>query len=175
MINLLPPSIKKEQKIKKISQQTDGALLTIIIMLVMTFSAIYFIKYLLENQLSKNQKQLDTTIAEIAKLKDVEDKVNLVNLKIAKITKVDQSRTEWSELFLKINNAIPKKVMLKSLQVDKEKKSFTISAAAETRGDIVKLQAKLEEMDELKSLSFHSSNYDENNNYFTFSMEGTLE
>jgi len=175
MINLLPPNIKNEQKIKRISQQTNGALFTVIIMLIMTFSAIYFVKYLLDNQLSKIKKQLDTTLVEIAKLKDIEDKVNLTNSKIGKIKNIDENRIEWSDFFLRFNNAIPKNVMINSVQIDKEKKTFQVSAAAQTRGDIVKLQAKLEEIDELKNLSFHSSNYNESNDYYTFNMEGSLE
>ncbi|OQB06699.1 MAG: hypothetical protein BWY19_00049 [bacterium ADurb.Bin212] len=175
MINLLPPKIKKEQKIKKLSVQISGAMLTLLIMVVMTYSAVYFVNFFLDAQLTKNKQQLDETKVEISKLKSIEDDVNTINQKLGKLETLDKDRVEWSAFFKEINSSIPEKVLVNSIQVDKTKKTFSISAAAETRADIVKLQAKLEEMELLKSLSFQSSVFDEKNGFFTFSMYGSIE
>ncbi len=155
--------------------QISGAMLTLLIMVVMTYSAVYFVNFFLDAQLTKNKQQLDETKVEISKLKSIEDDVNTINQKLGKLETLDKDRVEWSAFFKEINSSIPEKVLVNSIQVDKTKKTFSISAAAETRADIVKLQAKLEEMELLKSLSFQSSVFDEKNGFFTFSMYGSIE
>lgn len=175
MINLLPPKIKKEQRVKKISLQVSGASFTVLIMIIMTYSAIFFVNHFLSTQLKKNQQQLEETNVKISQLKEIESEVNSINQKINKIDQVKTGRIEWSSFFRQINNAIPEKVEVRSISVDKNKKTFSISAAAETRADIVKLQAKLEDIDILKNMSFQSSVYEDKNNYYTFSMNGSLE
>lgn len=174
MINLLPPKIKHEQKIGQISSQINAAVFALIIMVALTYSAIFLVNFFLSGQLGKIQDNLDKTNVEIAKLKDIESSVTGTNQKLSKLDTYKDQRFEWSSVFVDINNSIPEKVKIDSIQIDQKGSKFVISAAAETRSDIVKLQAKLEDLDYLKNLSFQSSTYNEKESYYTFSMVGTI-
>jgi len=174
MINLLPPKIKHEQKLTQISRQINSAILAMIIMVALTYSAVYFVNSFLSSQLKKSHDNLDSTNVAIANLKPIEDDVSSVNLKITKLDTLKSQRFEWSSVLSDVNNSIPATVRIDSLQIDKKNSKITLSAAAETRSDIVKLQAKLEDLPYFKNMSFQSSVFDEKNSYYTFSMTGTL-
>ncbi len=175
MINLLPPKVKKEQKVKMISGQINIAIVAMGIMVALTYSAVHLVNYFIEKDLNRNNNSLNETNVAISNLKPVRDQVDQINAKINKIDQIKSKRIDWSTFILNFNASIPEKVIITSFQADQEKGTFSISAAAETREEIVKLQGKLESLDNLKNLSFQNSTFDATNNYYTFSMTGVIE
>ncbi len=173
MLNLLPPKVKKEQKFKQISNQITIAVVSFLLITGLTYSAIYFVNYSLVSQITKNKEQIEEKNKQIDDLKTVQDDVEGINSKITRIEKLQSQRIDWSEFFKDFNEAIPKTVKIESVTIDKKEK-FSISAAAETRADIMGLQAKLEALDNLKEMASTSSTYNDTKKYFTFTMTGTI-
>lgn len=174
MINLLPPKIKHEQKLNQISKMVNTGIFALLLMVGLSYSAIYLVDYYISSQMSKNTQLLDQTKFAISKLKPIEDDVNNINSKLGKLDTLKSQRFEWSAVLADLNKSIPQNVQITSLQIDKKNMKFSLGAAAESRSDIVKLQAKLEDLDYFKELSFGSSTYNEKNNYYTFTMSGKL-
>ncbi len=175
MINLLPPKIKKEQKVKLISGQINTAIVVLSIMVALTYTAVHFVNYFLKVVLDRNTQTLTETNIEKVGLKPIREQVDQINTKINKIDQLKSERIEWSIFIQNFNTVIPTKVSISSMSVDKKAGSFNISASAETREDIVKLQARLESLDNLKNLSFQNSTFDSTNNCYNFNMTGILE
>lgn len=174
MINLLPAKIKKEQKLKQISGQVSLAAFTLIIMIGMAYSAVYLVDYFLSGQIEKNNALLDKTKIEIATLKTIEDDINSINAKLGKLNTLKTQRYDWSSAIADINNSTPKNVQIQSILLDNKNSRVSFSAGAETRSDIVKFQAALEDLPFLKNMSFDSSNFNETGGYYTFNMMGTI-
>lgn len=174
MINLLPPQIKKEQKIGQLSRQINVAAISLIIMLSLTYAAVYMIDYYLANQIEKNSQQLDSNLVEIAKLKPIEDDIISTNSKLGKLDQLKKDRFNWSTILSDFNSSTPAQVSIKSLQLDKKTNKVVLSAVAQTRSDIVKFQAKLSELAYLKNISFGNSTFSESDNSYSFTLNGTI-
>lgn len=174
MINLLPAKIKKEQKLKQISKQVNMAMVMILIMICMAYTAVYLVDYFLSSQIDERNALLAQANNDITRLKPIEDDINSINSKITKLSSLKGSRYEWSTVISDINNSVPKSVQIKTLLLDHKDGKIVISAAAETRGDIVKLQASLEDLPYLKNMSFESSTYNDADNNFSFNMTGAI-
>lgn len=175
MINLLPAKIKKEQKLKQISKQINVAIFTLLIMVAMSYTAVYLVDYYLSSQIDKNNDLLEQTRIQIAKLKPIEDDINTTNAKITKLESLKSQRYDWSTIISDINNSVPANVQLKSYDIDAKSNRVTLNASAETRSDIVKLQASLEKLPYFKNLSFSSSTFSEGTDNYNFNMQGDLE
>lgn len=174
MINLLPEKIKREQKLNQISRMVNSGIFALLLMVGLAYSAVFLVNYFISSQMDKNNQLLDQTRVSISKLKPIEDDVNNINAKISKLDTLKSKRFEWSALLNDFNNSIPKSVQINSLQMDTESQKFSLTAAADSRSDIVKLQAKLQEISYLKDLSFASSTFDDKNDYYTFTMSGKI-
>lgn len=175
MINLLPAKIKKEQKLGQLSRQINTAILALVIMVGLSYSAVYFVNFYLSSQVEKNNELLNKTKVEITRLKPVEDDITNINAKLTKLSTLDSARYDWSTVLADINNSVPKNIQIQSISIDTKTSRITLSAAAETRSDIVKLQAQLEALPYFKNLAFESSVFSTANNNYTFGMTGTLE
>lgn len=175
MINLLPAKIKHEQRLNQLSRQINTAIAAIIIMVALAYSAVYFVNFYLSAQVDKNNEILDKTKVEITRLKPYEDDVSSINAKLSKLSSLNSQRYDWATVLADINNSVPSQVQVQSIAIETQTAKVTISAAAETRSDIVKLQAALEALPYFKNMSFESSVFSESNNYYSFSMSGSLE
>lgn len=174
MINLLPEKIKKEQKLKQISKQVNVAVITLLIMVAMSYSAVYLVDYFLSSQIDKNNDLLEQTKTQITKLKPIEDDINSINGKLTKLDALKKQRYEFSAIISDINNSIPAQVKIKSFEIDVPSNKISVSASAETRSDIVLLQASLEDLPYFKDMSFSSSTFNPTDNNYSFGMLGSL-
>lgn len=144
-------------------------------MVALTYAAAHFVNFFLKVDLDRNTQSLTETSVAIADLKPIREQVDQINAKINKIDQIKSKRIEWSVFIQNFNTVIPTTVAISSMSIDKKAGNFNISAAAETREDIVKLQARLESLDTLKNLSFQNSTFDSTNNCYNFNMTGSLE
>lgn len=173
-INLIPPKVKKEQYIKKISSIVFSSLFVALLILVITFVALYGINYYLETALTESEEDLSEAIAKVTSLKTIEEDVNEINAKIKKINGLKDDNLDWNILIDDFNASIPDQVRCDVVNVDLDSALISISGIAESRREIVKLQEKLNASNYFENLGFSTSSYSNSYNAYSFNMSGEI-
>lgn len=173
-INLIPPKIKLEQKIKRIERSVFLTIFVILLMTLLVYGGLYYAQISISTQLAKTKQELSETEMKVESLKDVENQINTINAKLTKITTLKKQNISWSDVIAKLNASTPEKVKINSFQADRTAKKLTINGAAETRRDIVKFQTKLDSIGYFANLSFSTSTYNETEQYYTFTLTGDI-
>lgn len=174
-INLLPPELKLEKRIRKISGMAvlflTGILLIILIIISGVLTSIYFFN---KDMVKINEKVADQNRL-LLRYKDAESNTKTVNDKISKIESTSKARVLWSNILVELSQDTPSKVQIKSLTLDQAENKVTMSGFAETRSDIAKFKEKLESSKYFQNVTFSSSVHNEEQANFSFNIGSELK
>lgn len=174
-INLIPPQIKAADKNRKIFSFISSILAILIIMLVFCYGAIFALDYIAKDELGKTKETLADEQNKLKNLEDIETEVNAINSRLTKIGNYQKDRVLWSGVLADLNHSTPEQLKMDTFSASTKDKKLTITGAAETRRDIVKLQEKLGTLGYWTNLNFNSSTYSETEQMYSFSMTGDLK
>ena len=173
-INLIPPRIKKELQLKQILNVIMVSLVAFLAMTVISYGAFLATNYFLSDELSEVSAQLSEQEVKIKNLESLEVDVGTINSKLEKISTLRSESIVWSEFLDIFVASVPEKVQIESMQIDNKAKTVSISGRAQTRRDIVKLEATLNTIEQLSEISFSASVYNAEDDLYTFSMTGVV-
>lgn len=174
-INLIPPQIKAADRNRKIFSLVFSILLILVLMLIFAYAAVFALDYFAKDELGKTNQTLAEEQAKLKNLADIETEVNGINARLTKISGYQKDRILWSKVLTDLNNSTPEQLKLDNFSAGTKDKKLTISGAAETRRDIVKLQEKLGTLSYWTNLNFNSSTYSETEQMYSFTMTGDLK
>ncbi len=174
-INLIPPRIKKEQRLRQISKVVFSFFFALLLMSILVYGAIFMANYYTQEELTSAQSELAEYEVKIKKLEPLEKDVTLINSRLNKISELRKNSMLWSEFLEIFNNSTPTELHIDSLSVDYKAKTIVMAGSAETRREIVKLETKLNTMESLTEVGFSSSTYDETDYNYNFSMTGVFK
>ena len=174
-INLIPPRIKKEQRLRQISKVVFSFFFALLLMSVLVYGAIFMANYYTLEELNSEKGELAEYEVKTKKLEPLEKDVALINSRLNKISELRKNSILWSEFLEIFNNSIPTELNIDSLSVDYQAKTINMAGSAETRREIVKLETKLNTMESLSEVGFSSSTYDETDLNYKFSMTGVFK
>jgi len=174
-INLIPPRIKKQQAMKRLTGIVTTSMFAILIMSMIVLGAIYAIDSIVKLELVASEQNLADSELKIKSLTDIEGRITAVNGKLTRLDGLKKKSVAWTDVMSKFNAAVPEKVQVTSLQMDTTSSKFTLNGVAPSRREIVMLQTKLENSDYFSAVTFGSSTLDAQNNTFTFSLTGEFK
>lgn len=174
-INLIPPQIKAADRNRKIFSFASTILVIIAIMLIFCYGAIFALDYLAKNELGQTNQTLAEEEAKLKNLESIETEVKDINARLTKIGDYQKGRVLWSKVLTDLNHSTPEQLKMDSFAAGTKDSKLTISGAAETRRDIVKLQEKLGTLSYWTNLKFNSSSYSTTEQMYTFTMTGELK
>ncbi len=175
MINLIPPRIKKQQAMKRLTAIVSTAMLSIVVMSLIVLGAIYAVDSIVKSELAISEQNLADSELKIKSLTDIESRINAVNGKLTRLDGLKKKSITWTDVMSKFNAAVPEKVQITSMQMDTTSSKFTLNGLAPSRREIVMLQTKLEDSDYFSGVTFGSSTLNTTNNSFTFSLTGEFK
>lgn len=173
-INLIPPQIKREQKLGRFSALVTLVFLTLTIMTVLVYCGLYLTNKYISYELADARERLSEQQTKNKELKPVEDAVDLINTKLKKISELKSAEPDWPQIIIDINASAPSQVQLTSILLDRKDKKVSVSGFAESRRDIVKLQTKLLTLEYFSNLTFNSSAYNQTDQMYNFTLSGDI-
>jgi hypothetical protein len=136
-INLLPPNKKEEILTARRFRTVLGWEVIILFMAVAFFGFIFGINYLLSFNLQLVAESNDNKSngAQYETIKHYENKFFEINSKIYKISSINSGQIYWSQIFMKLNDAVPDNVEISGMST----KNFLMYLAgkAKTREDLL--------------------------------------
>lgn len=174
-INLVPPKIKKEQRLRKTSGQVIYFAFSVLLILIVFTAAIFIADRFLAKETEKIDQKISETNVSLKNYKDLEDNITYVNKKIDSLSKADSERTLWSNHITELANITPKNVQIKSLSLNSDSKKITLTGVASSRKDIAMLKDNMETSSKFKNVTFTSSTLEANTGSFTFNMSCEIE
>lgn len=174
-INLIPPQIKTADRNRKVFSFASSVLVVLVLMLAFCYGAIFSLNYSTKNKLGKISETLANEQAKLKNLEKIETEVNSINARLSKISGYQKDRILWSKFLADLNHSTPEQLKLDTFAASDKDKKLTISGAAETRRDIVKLQEKMNALGYWTNLKFNSSTYSETEAMYSFTMTGELK
>lgn len=174
-INLIPPQIKAADRNRKIFSLVFSILLILVLMLIFAYAAVFALDYFAKDELGKTKQTLAEEQAKLKNLTEIETEVNDINARLTKISEYQKSRVLWSKVLTDLDNSTPEQLKMDTFASGTKDKKLTISGAAETRRDIVKLQEKLGTLSYWTNLNFNSSTYSETEQMYSFTMTGDMK
>lgn len=170
MINLIPPQLKREKKVRTIFQHILMMLFGLAIMLGIFNAALFaYNSYLLTTQHSL-QKKIDESNDDLKKYKGLEAEVKSVNSKLSLIDTALGLRTDVNELFFLITKATPSTIQFKSYAFNQDKKTISLSGTADNRTDIANFKEEIEKNPVFKTVTFSTSSYNTANSKYNFTL-----
>jgi Tfp pilus assembly protein PilN len=173
-INLIPPQIKREQKLRCYAALVNIVFSVVAIMALLIYAALFLTNQYISSALADAKSQLLEQQTKNKELKPVEDAVNSINAKLKKINDLKSVESDWPKAISDINESTPLEVQLTSVLLDRKEKKVSISGFAETRRDIVKLQTKLLGLGYFGNLTFNSSAYNQTDQMYNFTLSGDI-
>lgn len=174
-INLIPPQIKAADKNRKIFSFVSSILVILVIMLIFCYGALFVLDYFSKNELGETKETLADEQNKLKSLESIETEVNAINTRLTKIGNYQKDRILWSKVLTDLNHSTPEQLKMDTFSAGTKDKKMTITGAAETRRDIVKLQEKLGTLGYWTNIKFNSSTYSETEQMYSFSMSGELK
>jgi len=174
-INLIPPQIKAAERNRKIFSLVFSILAILVLMIAFCYGAIFALDYFAQEELGKTKEALAEEQAKIKNLEQIETEVNGINARLTKIGNYQKDRILWSKVMTDLNHSTPEQLKIDTFSAGTKDKKLTISGAAETRRDIVKLQEKLGTLAYWTNINFNSSTYAATESMYSFTMAGELK
>lgn len=174
-INLLPPKIKQEKKIKKIISLVSLFLIGIFIILLITIGGIFAADAYSKNDIGKIDQKIADQNSLLLRYKDTENTIKNINAKLQSIAAADPERTLWSNVLIEISNDTPTMIQIRTLTLNKTGNKIDISGYAETRSDIAKFKEKLENSKYFQNATFTSSVHNEEQGNFSYNISCELK
>jgi Tfp pilus assembly protein PilN len=174
-INLLPPQLKREQKIEFRMKQFFARGIKILVLIFILAALIYGGNRSIQAKAQDMVDKINQVNDQITAHSGTEQKINLINSKLQKINTADSNRVLWNAILNELAKSTPKQVVIKGLSLDQSSKTITLTGEAETRQDIAAFKEKLEVSSYFKNVFFSSSSINENNKNFTFSISAEIE
>lgn len=174
-INLLPPQLKKEKKLKLIFNQTFFSIFSILIMYLVAIAAFYTYDSYLKSRQKAIESKNSALNQELPSLHDTENVIKDINSRLSKIDDIFSQNDKTSELLSSIGQNTPANVQIKSLSINKSAKTVSLSGTAESRKDIALMKEKLETTSYFQNVIFSTSSYNQSTNDYTFSLSFELK
>lgn len=175
MINLVPPQIKKEQKMQKAAGKALYFVFTFLIILLVFTAAIFVADNFLRIETGKLDTKIEEASANETKYKSLETNITGTNKKIDSLSKTDSTKVLWSNIITELSDITPKNLQIKTLSLDADTGKISLTGVAASRTEIALLKDNMESSPKFKNVTFSSSNLEETTKDFTFNMSCELE
>jgi Tfp pilus assembly protein PilN len=174
-INLIPPQLKADKKIRKTNHYISLILISFLLILLAVSTIAYFQNYSLKNDLNDVKVKVNEREGSLIKYMDLQKKIDSANSKLALLKDINSNKYDWSVIIKDLAASTPTVVSIKSLAIGSDNKNVTLTGIAETRRDIAKFKEKLEQSKYFKNVVFSSSSLNGEANDYNFSLTAELE
>lgn len=169
-INLLPPQVKREKKLRSAFKEVYFGLAAIFILLVVLVAAFYAYDLIVRQESRSFENKVSDLNSKMPQYKETESKITEINAKLSKIDTIAAERILWSDILDKISGATPKNTQIKSLSLNGDNKTIQLTGTALSRKEVALMKEKLESMEDFKNVTFSSSSYNPATNDYGFSL-----
>jgi len=154
-LNIIPPELKKEIKIKKIYAALKDfyavlfinvCFIAIIYLVALGVIQAHFVKTI------KNSSLLTKSV------ENYEQQIKEINAKINEVEKIQSEAVEWSYLVSFLFSHAPKGIFFNHISVNKEKNSLTLNGTAAKRENLLALDELLKSSEYFANVNFPLSN-----------------
>lgn len=136
-LNLIPESIREENRLKHVYGLNVRLGLIIFYIMIIISALTQVSKYVLLSSFDAMKAQSDLITKNS---KAYNDKASDINSKISLVAQVIHDTHDWNDLVLDISNLMPAGITLTHLYLSQEKKSIRFAGVADTRSDLLKLK-----------------------------------
>ncbi|OQA04436.1 MAG: Fimbrial assembly protein (PilN) [bacterium ADurb.Bin400] len=174
-INLIPPKLKREKKLKKTVNKVFVFSVFASIALAVVSVMILSISHSVKSRFKQVEQAHESLIEESRKFAELETQIALTNDKLVKIDKAKKGTVLWSQVIQELATVMPEKVSLKTLTMDQEKKGVNIGGEARSLRDIAKLKEKMTRSPYFQNVFFKTSSWNHDIGTLNFSLTAELQ
>ena len=160
-LNILPTSLKKENRLKIIFFSLKKFLYVIIILICLYATLLLILRFILELHYIKTVNEN----AQLSKTTETYTRhVKEINKEIVNIDSIQKNFTRWSQFIVYLSNNANSNIRFEELTINKAKNTLTIQGFAPTRNDLLSFKETLEKSTFLSEINFPIRNLLEKEN-----------
>lgn len=174
-INLIPPKLKKEKEINKISRLFFMAFFIVNAIIAIGAVGIISLNQLSQIELNSTNSKIAEQEKTLANLEDTSKKVKSMNEKLEDINAINKEKTSWSQIITEIAKDTPEKLQIKSLSATNNNNKINLTGSASSRRDIALFKEKLENSNYFDNVVFSTSSFTAETEDFNFNLSCELK
>lgn len=175
-INLIPPKLKKEKEINKISRLFFAAFFIVNAIIAIGAIGLMSLNQLSQMELESSNNKIAEQEKLLASLEETSKKVESMNQKLEDINKINKEKTSWSQIITEIAKDTPEKLQIKSLSATNNNNSkINLTGSASSRRDIALFKEKLENSNYFENVIFSTSSFTQETEDFNFNLSCELK